>query len=296
MEARYIKEQLETILGGAEVFLDFDNLRDLKALLQHVRDSDVFLVLLTADLMSRPWCILELHAAVSARIPMRCCVHRGQSGVQALCPERQAPNVVWLHRRYFCTTEAPSVQQKLLLFNRSYFCLTTEGVLGPSPRVLKNRATTPASSRAKGTIVQTGSIGTQHLRIPIVAVTLRGKEYDHEKTKQHLMFLDTELERLNPGALQVLRENALDPEDAHPEFSVPRSAGHRRQEITPPRKTPNCARQSTVKNALLLHAQLMFGIVSTESNPPAQPLLAKLCTKDPPPKRRKPKRGCQDSR
>ena len=27
MEARYLKEQLEVMLGGAEIFLDFDNLR-----------------------------------------------------------------------------------------------------------------------------------------------------------------------------------------------------------------------------------------------------------------------------
>ena len=41
-------------------------------------------------------------------------------------------------------------------------------------------------------------------RVPIVAVTLRGKGYDHAETRRQLTFLDTELERLNPGALQVL--------------------------------------------------------------------------------------------
>ena len=64
MESRYLKEQLETMLGGAEIFLDFDNAQDLGVLLQHVRNSDVFLVLLTESVMSRPWCILEIHAAV----------------------------------------------------------------------------------------------------------------------------------------------------------------------------------------------------------------------------------------
>merc|ERR1719456_1565991 len=108
MEARYLKEQLEQMLGGAEVFLDFDNLQDLRILLQHVRDSDVFMILLTAEVMTRPWCILEIHAAVSAGIP-------------------------------------------------------------------------------------------------IVAVTLRGKSYDHTETQRLLTFLDSELEQQNPGATAVLR-------------------------------------------------------------------------------------------
>ena len=70
MEARYLKEQLEKMLGGVEIFLDFDNLSNLGVLLQHVRDSDVFIVLLTAEVMLRPWCILEIHAAVSANVPI----------------------------------------------------------------------------------------------------------------------------------------------------------------------------------------------------------------------------------
>ena len=70
MEARYLKEQLEAMLGGAEIFLDFDNLHDLGALLQQVKESDVFIVLLSVDVMLRPWCILEIHAAVSTGIPV----------------------------------------------------------------------------------------------------------------------------------------------------------------------------------------------------------------------------------
>ena len=70
MEARYLKEQLEGMLGGVEIFLDFDNLSDLRVLLQHVRESDVFVILLTAEVLLRPWCILEIHTAVSAGIPI----------------------------------------------------------------------------------------------------------------------------------------------------------------------------------------------------------------------------------
>ena len=71
MEARYLKEQLEGILGtGNEVFLDFDNLQNLQELLTYVRESDVFVILLTAEVLLRPWCILEIHAAVSAGVPI----------------------------------------------------------------------------------------------------------------------------------------------------------------------------------------------------------------------------------
>ena len=82
-----------------------------------MRDSDVLVVLLTAEVMSRPWCILEIHAAVSAGVP-------------------------------------------------------------------------------------------------IVGVTLRGKGYDHADAQQQLAFLEQKLDRLNPGALQVLQQNGLDPLDA----------------------------------------------------------------------------------
>ena len=63
---------------------DFDNLQDLGLLLQHVRDSDVMLVLLTADVMLRPWCILEIHAAVSAGIPLVGVTLRGKGYDHAL--------------------------------------------------------------------------------------------------------------------------------------------------------------------------------------------------------------------
>ena len=70
MEARYVKEQLETMLGGVEIFLDFDSLQDMRVLVRHVRDSDVVVIMMTSEVMLRPWCILEIHAAVSAGIPI----------------------------------------------------------------------------------------------------------------------------------------------------------------------------------------------------------------------------------
>merc|ERR1719409_2645182 len=51
-------------------------------------------------------------------------------------------------------------------------------------------------------------------QMPIVAVTLRGKRYDHAAVHRRLTFLDTELDKTNPGSLATLRENGLDPTDA----------------------------------------------------------------------------------
>ena len=39
------------------------------------------------------------------------------------------------------------------------------------------------------------------------------KGYDHQVAQRQLIFLDTELDRSNPGALAVLKENRLDPVD-----------------------------------------------------------------------------------
>ena len=66
------------MLGGAEIFLDFDDLQNLGVILQHVRDSDVFILLLTAEVLLRPWCVLEIHTAVSAGIPIVGCTLRGK--------------------------------------------------------------------------------------------------------------------------------------------------------------------------------------------------------------------------
>lgn len=43
-------------------------------------------------------------------------------------------------------------------------------------------------------------------QIPIVAVAMRGKNYDFKQATYMLTFLDTELERLNPGASAVLEK------------------------------------------------------------------------------------------
>jgi len=43
---------------------------DLRTLMQCVRDADVFILMLTDGVLSRPWCLVELHTAIEANIPI----------------------------------------------------------------------------------------------------------------------------------------------------------------------------------------------------------------------------------
>ena len=69
-DARYMKEVLERILKQP-VFLDSDDLKDLRALVDEgVCRSDVVILLQTKGVLTRPWCLVELYAAVRAGIPI----------------------------------------------------------------------------------------------------------------------------------------------------------------------------------------------------------------------------------
>jgi hypothetical protein len=71
-EARVLKTELVRSLRTAEeqIFLDADNLTDLRELLTHVENSDAVVLLYTQALLSRPWCLLELQAAVTHKVPI----------------------------------------------------------------------------------------------------------------------------------------------------------------------------------------------------------------------------------
>ena len=69
MEARYLQSELMKNLE-CECFLDSDDLSDLRLLLDHVRKSDVLLILQTRNVLTRPWCLLELNAAIEASVPI----------------------------------------------------------------------------------------------------------------------------------------------------------------------------------------------------------------------------------
>ena len=69
MEARHCHAELEQTLG-APVFLDSDDLTDLRELLDQVRESDVLLFFQSRSVLTRPYCLLELHTAVTAGVPI----------------------------------------------------------------------------------------------------------------------------------------------------------------------------------------------------------------------------------
>ena len=69
MEARFMQTQMEELVK-ARIFLDSDDLTDLRQLLDHVRGSDCLVLLLTRRVLTRSWCLLELLAALDAGIPI----------------------------------------------------------------------------------------------------------------------------------------------------------------------------------------------------------------------------------
>jgi hypothetical protein len=70
--ARLLKLTLMGTHGvRGEVFLDSDNLQDLSNLFSYVaKDTDAVVVLLSGDVLSRPWCVGEITAAHVNRVPI----------------------------------------------------------------------------------------------------------------------------------------------------------------------------------------------------------------------------------
>ena len=66
-----------------ECFLDSDDLRDLRQLLVSVQNSDVLVILQSSDVLSRPWCLLEMVAAIDAGVPIVAINVQGKVGVPA---------------------------------------------------------------------------------------------------------------------------------------------------------------------------------------------------------------------
>ena len=69
MEARFLQTELEQKLGE-RVFIDSDDLRDLRELLEHVRRSKVLVCVLSPQFVHRPYCLLEMVTAIDAGIPL----------------------------------------------------------------------------------------------------------------------------------------------------------------------------------------------------------------------------------
>ena len=68
-DARHIKGRLVDELG-APVFLDSDDLMDLRNLCHQVSMSDVLVLFQTRDLLTRPWCLVEIYTALTEGVPI----------------------------------------------------------------------------------------------------------------------------------------------------------------------------------------------------------------------------------
>jgi hypothetical protein len=68
-EARHLKDKLTSMLSS-DVFLDSDDLADLRNLLDAVAASDVLVLLQTTNLLTRPWCLLEIYTAMRNQVPI----------------------------------------------------------------------------------------------------------------------------------------------------------------------------------------------------------------------------------
>ena len=71
-EARILKLELVKALRTPDekIFLDADSLSDLRELQAQVTETDVFILMLTDGVLSRPWCLAELVAAANAQVPI----------------------------------------------------------------------------------------------------------------------------------------------------------------------------------------------------------------------------------
>ena len=70
IEARYLRDLLRRMLVGGTIFLDSAEQTDLRGLFDDVRAADVLVVLATANVFSRPICLLEIWTAMRANIPV----------------------------------------------------------------------------------------------------------------------------------------------------------------------------------------------------------------------------------
>jgi hypothetical protein len=57
-------------LDSSYVFLDTEDLRDLRSLRDAVKSSLVLVLLLTKDVLTRPWCLAEIYTAIENNIPI----------------------------------------------------------------------------------------------------------------------------------------------------------------------------------------------------------------------------------
>ena len=69
MEARFLQSELHAAIGQ-RIFLDSDDLSDLRLLRAAVLNSDTLVLVQSKGVLERPWCILEAITAIEHNIPI----------------------------------------------------------------------------------------------------------------------------------------------------------------------------------------------------------------------------------
>ena len=64
--------ELQALVPDSSIFLDSDDLFDLRALLGDVADSEVLVLLQSTGILTRPWCLLEIVTAIKNEVPIVC--------------------------------------------------------------------------------------------------------------------------------------------------------------------------------------------------------------------------------
>ena len=64
-------------LFSEEIYLDSDDLLDLRLLLDAVMNSEAVLLVQTQEVLLRPYCLAELYTAITHSIPVVCVCVRG---------------------------------------------------------------------------------------------------------------------------------------------------------------------------------------------------------------------------
>ena len=79
-EARLCQLELKNMLHR-DIFLDSDDLQDLKDLKENVRNSEVLLLFQSQGVLARPWCLIELATAIEYKIPILAlvCAHHPET-------------------------------------------------------------------------------------------------------------------------------------------------------------------------------------------------------------------------
>ena len=66
-----VHSELKEVIGtNKEIFLDSDDLQDLRHLLTFVKQAEVLVLLQTKSVLTRPWVILELYTAITHDVPI----------------------------------------------------------------------------------------------------------------------------------------------------------------------------------------------------------------------------------